>query len=120
MTVATGIPPHIHQAVLIKSTLNVCKDTFEAVKLMAGSVADAVKRGFEEKALECGQMTGKRMKDMIVEYHSKMETLINLKLAELKNSLPTNNQVDEVSNETDDIVFAEDEEEEIIVENEAI
>ena len=27
MTVATGIPPHVHQAVLIKSTLGVCKDT---------------------------------------------------------------------------------------------
>jgi hypothetical protein len=56
---------------------------------MAGSIADAVIRGFEEQVLKCGQMTGKGMKDMIVECHSKMETLIDLKLAELKNSFPT-------------------------------
>jgi hypothetical protein len=123
MTVATGIPPHIRQAVLIKSTLNICKETFEAVKLMAGGVADAVKKGFEEKAMECGQMTGERMKDMIVEYHAKMESLIDVKLAELKNSFPNNNQIDEVSDEPDDdggIPFAEGEEEEIVVENEAV
>jgi hypothetical protein len=121
MTVASGIPPHIRQAVLIKSTLNVCKETFEAVKLMAGGVADAVKQGFEEKALECGQMTGERMKDMIVEYHTKIENLIDLKLAELKNSFPLH-QNEEVTNEIDDDdgnVFAEGEEEEIAVENEA-
>jgi hypothetical protein len=58
MTVATGIPPYIHQAVLIKNTLNVCKETFEAIKDMSEHVQDAVKQAFEEKAEECGQMMG--------------------------------------------------------------
>jgi hypothetical protein len=58
MTAATGIPPHICQAVLIKSTLKVCKEKIEAVKVMAGGVKDAVKKGFEENAEECGQITG--------------------------------------------------------------
>jgi hypothetical protein len=53
MTVATGIPPHICQAVLIKNTLNVCKETFEAIKDMAECVKDAVKQAFEEKVEEC-------------------------------------------------------------------
>jgi hypothetical protein len=124
MTVATGIPPHIRQAVLIKSTLDVCKETFEAVKSMAEGVKDAVKKGFEEKAEECGQMTGERMKTMIIEYHGKMELLINSKLAELSNSFPLHRiQNDGASNNNDDdndIVFAEGEEEEIVVNNQAI
>jgi hypothetical protein len=122
MTVATGIPPHIRQAVLIKATLDVCRETFEAIKLMAAGVTDAVKKGFEEKAFECGQMTGERMKDMLLESHSKIETLIDLKLAELKNNFTPNNQND-VSNENDaddGAIFADGEEEEIVVENEAI
>jgi hypothetical protein len=91
---------------------------------MAGGVKDAVKKGFEEKAEECGQMTGERMKNMIIEYHTKMETLIDLKLTALKDSFPPNhNQNDEASNKNDDndgIIFAEGEGEEIIVNNQAI
>ena len=62
MTVATGIPPHIRQAVLIKSTLGFaktdcsCKDRLQAVKYLSNGVKTAVKQGFEEKAEECGQM----------------------------------------------------------------
>ena len=71
MTVATGIPPHIRNAVLIRSALDVCRETLQAVKDMSDGVKTAVKQGFEEKAEECGQMTGERMKNMIVECHGK-------------------------------------------------
>jgi hypothetical protein len=57
MMVATGIPPHIRQDVLIKNTLDVCKETFEAIKDMTDVVKDAVKEAFKEKAEESGQMT---------------------------------------------------------------
>jgi hypothetical protein len=123
MTVATGIPPHTCQAVLIKTALDVCKETLEAIKLRTGGGADAVKAGFEEKVLECGQMTGERMKDMIVEYHAKMETLIDLKLAKLNNSFEPNNQIEEATNENDSddgILFAEGEEEDVLEENTTI
>jgi hypothetical protein len=81
-SIATRIPPHICQAVLIKNTSNVCKDMAEHVK-------DAVKQAFEEKAEECGQMMDERMKNMMEEYHPKMEHLIDVKLAELNNSPPS-------------------------------
>jgi hypothetical protein len=124
MTVATGIPPHIHQAVLIKNTLQVCTETLKTVKEMSTTVKDAVKEGFEEKAEECGQMTGERMKTMIDEYHGQMETLINTKLTELKETFPHhNNQNDGAGNENDvddGIVFAEAQEDECVVNNQAI
>jgi hypothetical protein len=99
--------------------------TFEAVKVLAGGVKDAVKKGFEEKAEECGQITGEWMKNMIVEYHTKMETLIDFfKLTTLQDSFPPDhNQNDGASNENDDddgIVFAEGEGEENVVNNQAI
>jgi hypothetical protein len=62
MTLATGIPPHISQAVLIKNTFKICKETCEAIKNMTEHVKDAVKQAFEEKAKECGQMMGERKK----------------------------------------------------------
>ena len=120
MTVATGIPPHICQAVLIKENLDVCKDTFKDVKEMATEVKNAVKQGFEEKAEECGQMTGERMQTMIEDYHSKVETLINTKLTELTKSFPLHHNGNEarIENDGDDgIVFAEGEEEAIVVNN---
>ena len=124
MTVATGIPPHIRQAVLIKSTLHVCKETFEAIKDMTEGVKVAVKQAFEEKAEECGQMTGERMQTMMEAYHSKMETLIDLKLAELNHSFPQNhilNGGENNENANDDgIIFAEGAEEEIVVNDQAI
>jgi hypothetical protein len=107
---------------LIKNTLNVCKETFEAIKDMAEGVKNAVKEAFEEKAEECGQMTGERMKNMMEDYHAKMEHLIDVKLAELNHSFPPN-QNDGASNENDDDdghIFAEGEEEEIVTNNEAI
>jgi hypothetical protein len=120
MTVATGIPPHIRQAVLIKNTLNVCKETFEAIKDMAERIKDAVKQAFEEKAEECGQMTGERMKNMMEEYHSKMEHLIDVKLAELNHSFPPPHDGESNENDDDGIIFAEGEEEETVMNNEAI
>ena len=119
MTVATGIPPHIRQAVLIKDTLGVCKETLEAVKNLTDGVKEAVKQGFEEKAEESGQMTSERMKIMIDEYHNKVETLINTKLTNLNFPLnPDPNRNDEAGNDQDDgIVFAEGEEELVVVNN---
>ena len=119
MTVATGIPPHIRQAVLIKDTLGVCKETLEAVKNLTDGVKEAVKQGFEEKAEESGQMTSERMKIMIDEYHNKVETLINTKLTNLNFPLnPDPNRNDEAGNDQDDgIVFAEGEGELVVVNN---
>jgi hypothetical protein len=77
MTVAIGIPPHIRQAVLMKETLTMCKETVVEVQGMAATVKAAVANGFEEKALECGQMTGERMDAMLVSYHAKIEELID-------------------------------------------
>jgi hypothetical protein len=121
MTVATGIPPHIRQAVLIKKTLDVCKETFEAIKDMTDVVKDAVKEAFKEKAEECGQMTGERMTKMMEDYHATMEKLIDIKLAELNHSFPhPNNRNDGESDNDDAINFAEGEEEEVVVNNTVI
>ena len=119
MTVATGILPHICQAVLIKSTLGVCKDTLQAIKDLSDGVKTAVKQGFEGQVGECGQMTGEGMKIMINDYHEKVETLINTKLTELTNSFPLHpNRNDQASNENDDnngIIFAEEGKEELVI-----
>ena len=121
MTVASGIPPHIRQAVLIKNTLNVCKQTFEAIKVMTDDVKEAVKVAFEEKAEECGQMTGERMKSMMEAYHLKMELLIDVKLTELNKDFPPPNQNNGDENDGDNgIIFAEGEEEAVIVNNATI
>ena len=123
MTVSTGIPPHIRQAVLIKSTLDVCKETLQKAveKDFIDGVKDSVKQGFEEKAEECGQMTGERMKIMINKYHDKVEILINTKLTDLTNSFPLNpNQNDKARNDNDvdgGIVFAEGKEELVVINN---
>ena len=112
------IPPHIRQAVLIKDTLGVCKETLEAVKDLTIGVKEAVKQGFEEKSEECGQMTGERMQIMINEYHDKVETIINTKLSDLANFPLNPNRCDEARNDQDDgIVFAEGEEELVVVNN---
>ena len=61
------------------------------------------------------------MKIMIIDYHEKVETLINTKLTELTNSFPLHpNRNNQASNENDDddgIIFAEGEEELVVVNN---
>jgi hypothetical protein len=118
MTVATRIPPHIRQAVLMKETLTMCKETLVEVQGMAATVKAAVANGFEEKALECGHMTGERMDTMLVSYHTKIEELIDKKLSDM--NIPGDNRNDGEGNEDGDdgIVFAEGEVE--VVNNQAI
>ena len=75
----TGIPPHIENAVLCTKLLTLCKETSLEVKLLTSTVRDAVSQVYEEKTLENGILTGKRLKAMFESFHGEILEAINSK-----------------------------------------
>jgi hypothetical protein len=84
---ASGIPPHIQNAKMVRDVLDTCLETLEQVKNMAQTVEDSVKNAYEEKAAENGQLTGERLKQIIEENQKTMRDMINEKLTELKSEI---------------------------------
>lgn len=84
---ATGVPPHVRNAKVVREVLDTCLDTLEQVKGMAQTVEEAVKRAYEDKAEENGQLTGERLKQIFEDNQSNMARMIDDKLTELRNEI---------------------------------
>ena len=119
MTTPTGIPPHVASATMLQKVLTVCTNTLETVKDMTQRIEQAVKGAFEDKAEENGQVTGERLKEMLSAYQTNMATMIDEKLTQLRESLPnvTGAEPPQDEEEINDTVFADGQEEEVLVED---
>jgi hypothetical protein len=80
---ATGIPPHIQQAVMLSKVLKELTHLTSAFELHKEEVVKAVDDAIENKALESGQVTGTRLRAMLDDFQKE-----NLQdLEELKEQL---------------------------------
>jgi hypothetical protein len=91
MTRATGIPPHIEQIVMTRKVLGMCVDTLEEVRNMSEKIQEAVSIAFEAKALENGQLTGDRLKDLLQEQQQDIKDYVFLQLKEIRRGVPPEN-----------------------------
>jgi hypothetical protein len=79
----TGIPPHIHQAKLTKSCLELCKLTLTEVEKMSSHVKKAVCDAFKANASKNGILTMQTLAEMLTVHHNQIETLITTRLTAL-------------------------------------
>ena len=90
VSMATGIPPHIHHAKLTTSCLELCQLTLTEVRAMSTDVKKAVLDAFESRAVENGIVTTKTLADMFATHHDAMDKLITDRLKALQTaSTPT-------------------------------
>ena len=115
----------MQHASVAKKILSLCVETLETVQQMAENVKESVKEAFEEKAEENGQITGERLKTMFEIHQNSMVTMIDQKLTELKNEirdafpLAMVQQQEGGSIDNDNELFADGDEEEVLVEQPA-
>jgi hypothetical protein len=91
MKVATGIPPHVSNAILIKRVLDTCIETLKEVNKITDNVRESVKQAFEETAFENGQLTAGRMNTILAEFEERINGQfvdLNLKVGEVRQALP--------------------------------
>jgi hypothetical protein len=115
MTSATGIPPHVASATILNKVLTVCTNTLETLKDMTKNIEEAVKGAFEDRAVENGQVTGERLKEMLSTYQTNMMTMIDKKLTELRESEPAAATEPRDDANDDDVIFADGREEEVLL-----
>lgn len=83
LSTPTGIPPHIHQAKLTKSCLELCKLTLTEVEKMSSHVKKAVCDAFKANASKNGILTMQTLAEMLTVHHNQIETLITTRLTAL-------------------------------------
>ena len=87
MPKATGIPPHVEQAVLMEKLLNTCSDTLRRVGNMGEEIRKAVFDAFEARSLENGQMTETRLTALLDTFQNGIKTQIDgLKAQRMSNT----------------------------------
>ena len=90
ISIATGIPPHVHHAKLTTSCLELCKSTRTEVRSMSTDVKKAVCDAIESKAFESGIVTTQSLGEMLKLHHQQMDELITERLKALQTaSAPT-------------------------------
>ena len=80
LTKATGIPPHIHQAMSLQKVLQELTRLTIAFDSHKDEVVKAVENAIENKALESGHVTGTRLRAMLDDFHREnLQRLEDLK-----------------------------------------
>ena len=87
MKTATGIPPHINLAVMMKKLLSCCTETLKEVKNMVVNVQDAVNEAYENKAAENGHMTAEHMNAIVVSLETNIIDLIDQRMSALEKKI---------------------------------
>lgn len=72
VTAASGIPPHIKQAVKTNEILEACKKMLETMGDMTNVVQSSVSQAFEDKAIENGQLTADRVIGILDSFKEKI------------------------------------------------
>lgn len=86
MKVATGIPPHIEQAITMQKLLTVCTKTLETVCEQTIRMKETMTEALEERALQSGNVTGARLEEMLVSFRDTILTEVTSRIEELKAS----------------------------------
>ena len=78
-------------ATLTRTVINLCVETLNEVKSMSGKVHDAVSQAIEEKALEQGNLTSDRLKELLAEKDANLKSFLEEIITSLRDAMPTNN-----------------------------
>jgi len=87
MTKATGIPPHIEQAVLMKKVLMNIGDIATRLETIGDRVVEAVERAIDQKAWDAGTITPQQLEAKFSSFAEKMKESMKEELSELKTAI---------------------------------
>ncbi|KAI2511069.1 hypothetical protein MHU86_3381 [Fragilaria crotonensis] len=87
MKTATGIPPHIQSAVMVKKVLEICTTVLEEVRDITMQVKESVAEAYESKMSANGQMTADRMNLILDDFRKHMEHLLDCRMSKLHSKI---------------------------------
>lgn len=87
MKTATGIPPHIQSAVMVKKVLEICTTVLEEVRDITMQVKESVAEAYEAKMSANGQMTADRMNFILDDFRKHMEHLLDCRMSKLHSKI---------------------------------
>jgi len=112
---ATGIPPHIEQALLTRQVLDTCIATVNQVQTMTQDVKVAIGEAIEQKAIDNGQLTFERLRGMFDAHSLNMERKIGEAINKLTETFAGRTAGEEDESNNDEIPVADGGKEENIV-----
>ena len=86
LTTATGIPPHIELGIELKNANRTLASLIAMTQNQSERVIAAINEAFESKAIESGQVTGQKLKELLMEFRTSTLDVVSQKMTEMFNA----------------------------------
>ena len=96
---ATGIPPHIEQAVTMKKMMERLEDVVRLMKNQSDHFVAKVGQVIEDKEWESGHVTGQRLMETLSTFRSDIKSTVQEELSNIRAHLKINNANEESKEE---------------------
>ena len=87
MKTATGIPPHVHSDVMVKTVLEICTTVLAEVRDVQSQAKESVAEENETKMAANGQVTADRTNIILDDFKKRVEDQLEIRMSKLDSNI---------------------------------